>query len=241
MNHSYFDFDLPSKGKLYQGINLSEIKVRAFTGAEEALLSEMNERNSARKISEALGRCLQGIDIKDLTLGDELQLMVWHAINSYTDGFSTKVICEECLQSIEVEYNLADMTTIYLPDSFREPYPILLSDGRTVNCRLMRVRDELQLEKATFEGEESFLRTIAAYIVDPDKDIVEKADMVKKLHAKDSAKLRAFQESFRHGPDFTTFYTCPKCEGRGVFQAPFRLEHFFPHGNTLTKTFGVKI
>ena len=35
--------------------------------------------------------------------------------------------------------------------------------------------------------------------------------------------------------------SCPKCDGEGLFIAPFRLEHFHPDGPALTKNFGTKI
>lgn len=241
MTQSYFPITLPSRGKLYKDIDPSTIQIRAFTGGDEAILSEMTEKNAVEKLTEVLGRCLKGIDIKELTLGDKLYLLVWHAINSYTDGFKTKIVCETCLQEVSIEYKLADLETIYLPDNYHEPHLISLSDGKQIGCRLLRIKDEMQI--STFEKGISnpYLYRIAIFVMDSTKDIVERVKWLEDLPAKDVAKLRAFQDSFYHGPNFEKKYCCPKCAGEGTFIVPFRFDHFYPYGNTLIKSFGVKV
>lgn len=241
MAQNYFSISLPSKCLLYKGIDPNSIQVRAFVGEDSFILAEMTEKNSVEKIIEVLGRCLKGIDVQELTLGDKLYLMVWHAINSYSDGHSAKIICEHCLQEVVVDYKLADLETAYLPDGYQDPYPITLSTGEKANCRLLRVKDELELYRLEKTVQNPKRYQLAYTLVDPNRNIVERVKWLEEMPAKDLAKIQAFQDSFYHGPNFTTNYKCPKCDGEGLFIAPFRLEHFHPDGPALTKNFGTKI
>lgn len=241
MTQNYLSIELPSKCKLYSNVDPEQIKVRAFTGGDEAILSEITERNALEKITEVLGRSLQGIDIKELSLGDKLYLMVWHAINSYSDGFSTSIVCEHCLMKSTIEYKLADADIVCLADDFKEPIERSLSDGSVVKCRLARVKDELQINRMARDLGNVHLHTIAVTIIDSQKDIVQKVNWLNDLSSKDIAKIRAIQDTYYHGPDFKMKYKCPKCAGEGTFIAPFRFVHFFPYGDVLTKNFGVEI
>lgn len=240
--HNYFSIELPSRCKPYKNVDPSAIRVRAFTGGDEAILASASEKTLPEKIIDVLGRCLEGIDIKELTLGDKLFLMVWHAINSYSDGFSLPIICEHCLLKISVDYKLEDAEIKYLPDDFKEPISVSLFDGTIVNCRLVRVKDELYINKLEREiNDNVYLHNIAVCIVDDSKDLIQKVDWLSNLSSKDVAKIRAVQDSYYHGVDFTMKYTCPKCQGRGTFIAPFRLDQILPYGDTLVKNFGIKV
>lgn len=241
MAHNYFSIKLPSKCLLYKDVNPDNVKVRVFTGADEAILSEISEKNATEKITEVLGRCLQGIDIKELTLGDKLFLMTWHAINSYSDGFSASIVCEHCLLKVDIDYKLGDAEIVYLPDTFKEPIDVPLSDNSIVHCRLARVKDELSIDKLEKQMSNTYLYTMAMTIIDKDKDIVQRVEWLENMPSKDTAKLRAVQDSYYHGLNFALKYTCPKCAGEGRFTAPFRFEHFFPYGSALVKNFGTKV
>ncbi len=239
--HNFFSIELPSRCKPYKDVDPSAIRVRAFTGGDEAMLAETTEKNAATKLTDVLGRCLEGVDIKEITLGDKLFLMVWHAINSYSDGFTATITCQHCLQQIKVSYNLADAEIVYLSDKFKEPIDVKLSDGTVAKCKLVRVKDEIQLERMAQTVENIYLQSIAMTIVNPEKDLMEKIKWLEDLPSKDVAKIRAVQDSFYHGPDFKMKYTCDKCAGEGKFTAPFRFEHLIPYGDALVKNFGVKV
>lgn len=237
---NYFVLDLPSKGLVYPNYTKGSIKVRPLTGGDESILATMNERNMMDKLIEVLQRTVEGIDVRQMTLGDKIALMVWHGINSYTDGFTSKVTCEGCLQSIQVDYKLADSKVQYLPDHFKEPYPVELSNGTKVKCRLLRVSDEIAALEYEKKLQDFYLYRIALTVVD-DKDIVQRVDWLAQLPAKDVAKIRAFQDVFYHGPTFIYDYQCSLCGYKGTFYSPFRFEHFFPYGDALRKNYGIKI
>ena len=120
-----------------------------------------------------------------------------------------------------------------LPDDYREPYPIKLTDGSEVNLRLFRVKDEIQIAKYEKNNKDSWLYRYATSIVDDSKNIIEKISWLEKISTKDLARIRAFHEDFIHGPIMEYEYTCPNCGGEGRMPVPFRLDLILPAGKTV--------
>jgi len=240
-NENYIEINLPSKCLVYKDIDPTKIKLRTLKGKDEKLIAELNLDNFEKRVLILLRSILQGIDPTQLTSGDRLYIMVWEGINSYSKNYEMEGICGECFQKITVPVDLSQLEVTYLPDNFKEPYQVKLSDGGTVNLKLFRVEDEIKIADYEKGSDSSWLYRFALSIVDDSKGIWDKVSYLENLPAKDVATIRAFHEKFAHGPKLETKYTCPKCGGEGVMPIPFRLQMFCPYGETLTRYFGDRI
>lgn len=238
---SYTQIALPSNCITYPDTKPENVKIRTFTGAEEELLADTTSINFERKFLSVLKRVLQGVDVDKLTLGDKDYVMTWEAINSFSDKSTVNIICESCLLKIQIEYKLSELEVIVLPDSYKEPYKITLSDGQIVRVRLQTVQDEINVAEFEQKGQSSYIYTYAVCIVDDSKDIIQKMEFLKGLLSKDLGRIRAFHEKYFHGPRFETKYVCPKCNGEGNASVPFRFDQILPYGATLVSAFGEKI
>jgi hypothetical protein len=222
--------DLPSKGLVYN-TKLENIKVRTLKGKDEKVLAEMSMDNVEKKYAELLRSVVSGIDANSLTLGDRAWLLVWERINSYSAKFPVVITCECCFQKVALEINLADLDVVYLPDTFKEPYPIKLENNETVNLRLFRVSDEIKLidlMKKSGAGN-AYMYHWALSIVDDEKDIPTKINYLENLDSRDLMKIKDFHKTFEHGPKLNNCsYVCPKCGGEGHMTLPFRPDFLIP-------------
>ena len=234
---SYVPLKLPSKCKVYDGVDPSQLEIRVLKGKDEKLIAEMTYDNLEEKFLVVLRNVIKGIDPIKLTLGDRKFVLVWLGINSYSKDFPVDVICDTCLQKITVNVDLAQFEVKELPDDFVQPYEVNLSEGK-VYLRLLTVEDEIKVANYEKSGANSWLYRYALTIVDPEKSTADKVNMLEEMEAKDLAKIRAFHEKFDHGPIMEADYICPKCGGRGRMAVPFRIEMVFPYGRTLKEHFG---
>lgn len=233
------DFDLPSKGLVYSGVDVNKIGIRTFKGKDEKLLASLNSDNFEKRVLAILNSVIKGIEAPKLTVGDRLYILIWEGINSYSKDYVVEdTTCLNCFEKIDVSVDLSKLEVINLPADYKEPYPINLSTGEVANLRLFRVEDEIKIadyEKSTSQS--SWLYRFAHSIVS-DKNIWDVVNWLEGLPSKDIATIRAFQNKFYHGPKLETSYVCPKCGGTGIMPVPFRLKMFFPYGDALDRFAG---
>lgn len=235
MDEKYFQIKLPSKGRVYSGVDLAEIKIRTFKGKDEKLVAEISSENFEKKFISVLKQVLVGIDPLQLTLGDELHLALWETINSYSKDFYTTYECEHCWQKSELTVDLSKIDVTELPDDFGEPKEIKLPEsGDIVNLRLLRVADILKVDEIIKMGKNVWLYRYALSLVN-DKGIWDNVDYLENMSSKDLMHIRAFHDEYMHGPKMEATYECPKCGGAGVTPVPFRLEMLLPHGTVLSR------
>jgi hypothetical protein len=229
---------LPSKFQLY-GIDPKTIQLRAFKGKDEKLIASLTYENFESKFVEILKSVLTGIDPRELTIGDRLYIMLWEVINSYTRFCNLDYQCSNCYQKAQYDVDMSLIQVIELPNGFKEPYPIKLTNGSTLNLRLFRVRDEEEakdFEKTT--GQSAWLYRYALSIVDDKLTDVDRMTVLDEVATQDIALIRAFHERYYHGPKMEAMVECKKCGASEVAPIPFRLELFFPHGDSLKRYFG---
>lgn len=236
----YLPVNLPSKCLPYEGINPSDIKIRAYQGRDEIFLAEINPINIEQKFLLVLKNVVEGIDPKLLTLGDRLYVIIWECINSYTEILRMKTMCSHCLKEIEVSVDLRKFEKITLPDDFKQPYEVKLPSDKIVHLRLLNIQDEIEIQKFEKNDDSGLLYRYARSIVD-DRDVLERMEELKGLDAKDVATIRAFQEKFYHGPDMKVEIKCPECGEEEWIEVPFRLDLIFPDGEALRSAFGAGI
>ena len=237
MSESFLSIHLPSKCIPYEGINPDDVTIRAYQGRDAVYLAEITPINLSQKFLAVLDNVVKGVDPKQLTLGDRLYIMIWECAKSYTDVIKVSTTCTHCLKGISVDVNLGKLNVITLPDDFKQPYEVTLPSGKVVNLRLSTVADVIETEKFEEKNEDGFLFRQARSIVD-DRDVLVRLEELRNMDARDVATIEAFHEKFYHGPDLAVSFKCPECEREDELDVPFRLDFFFPHGRTLTDTFG---
>lgn len=228
---------LPSKCLTYDGIKPETLFIRTLKGRDEKLIAELSKDNYEKKFTQLLSGCIEGIDASRLTLGDRKYVMLWLAINSYGKMHPIEFPCENCLSNLKLDVDLTTMQIKELPDSLKLPHEITLSDGSVIKVRLLTVADEIKLAEFEKSGANTWAYRWALTIVS-DEPFVEKVAMFENMETKDIAKIRAFHETYIHGPILETKYECEKCGVDGVTTIPFRFELFFPYGEKLTRFFG---
>ena len=225
----YIPIILPSKCLAYEGVNSSSIRIRPFKGREEALVAELALENVKKKFVTIIENVIQGIEPKKLTSGDAKYIMLWEAINSYDRDYPIKLVCENCLQKIQVVCDLGKINSVELPDSFKQPVETKLSNN-VVHLRLLTVADEIASFDWTLKGESSYLYSYALSIVDENTDILDKVKMLEDMSPKDLNEIKKFHVKYDHGPDMQVSYTCPLCDYEGKLVLPFRLDKLFSFG-----------
>jgi len=229
---------LPSRFRVY-GIDPSSIRIRTFKGKDEKLIAGLTHENFETKFVEILSAVLEGLDPRELTIGDRLYIMLWETINSYVKFATLEHQCSECFEKSTYDVDLSTLDVVELPDDFKEPYNIKVSGGKEIALRLMRVKDEEKtknFEKNTKQN--PWLYRYALTIVDDKMADYEKMTMLEEMPAIDIALIRAFHEKFYHGPKMEVVVECKKCGVSEVAPMPFRIELFFPYGETLNRYFG---
>jgi len=237
----FMNVKLPSKCLPYKDVDPDGIMIRQLTGREERVLSEVTVSNLNQKVLEVLKEVVTGVDPKNLTIGDRLFILIWEVMNSFSDDFPISYICTSCLKKVDGFVKLSQIELIELSDDYKEPVPVTLSSGAVVNLRLLTSQDEVLVSDYKNAGQEEWTYRYALSIVNESKDIMELMSFYESLPIKDTAKIRAFQEKYYHGPDMEATHQCPYCHEEDQISIPFRIEALFPTGKELVRNFGDRI
>lgn len=219
----YIPIILPSKCLTYEGIDVDNIKIRPFKGRDEALVAELTLENLKKKFATIIENVVQGIEPEKLTSGDAKHIILWEAINSYTRDYLIEIVCEHCLQKVQIVCDLGKINSVELPDDFNQPVEVKLSD-RPVNLRLLTIADEVASFDWAKAGKSTYLYSYALSIVDEATTILEKIEMLEDMSPADLNEIRRFHTKYEHGPDMEVLYTCPLCNYEGKLVLPFRLD-----------------
>ena len=226
MGGNYTSISLPSKCLPYgDEVKSENITIRTFTGKEEEAIAEMALGNPKKKILDVLSQVLRGVDPKILTSGDVSYILLWEAINSYTNEYPLTVTCQHCYQSVDITADLGAIDSKELPDDFVQPHDVELPQT-VVHLRLGTLLDEINVFDFSQKGKSTYLYSYALAMIDDEVPAYERAMALESLDAKYLAKIRQFHKDFLHGPDFVAPYVCPNCEEGGEVLIPFRLDEF---------------
>lgn len=232
---------LPSKGLTYEGYDPEKVMIRSMTGNDEKLIAELNQDNFDRKLNIFLKSVFKGVETEKLTSGDRGYLILWQVVNSYSKDKLFEGICPRCEQKVSFMVDLSKLDDATLPDGFKVPYPVVLSNDIVVYLKLFNSADEMQLSDLEKMFGWNWLHRWALTVVDDSKTFEEKVKFIGELPSRDLAKIRAFQEKFFHGPIMEWNYSCKHCGGAGRMAIPFQREWLFPSGKALTADFGAEL
>lgn len=225
---------LPTKCRLYNGVDPTQVCIRTLKGKDEKILAELSSENLEKKFFTLLKNVTKGVDPAELTYGDRDYIMLWLVINSRSQFFPVSFNCGSCLQHLDnYPVDLAAFEVKELPEGFNEPVQITLSDGSIASMRLFRVKDEIKTEEYKKGGNSAWLYQYALTIIDEKTSVIDRVVALENMDVKDLDYIKGFHEDYVHGPVMETAFECPKCGGTGVVPVPFRLEMVFPFGSYL--------
>ncbi|MHA1592009.1 MAG: hypothetical protein ACTSUP_06025 [Candidatus Heimdallarchaeaceae archaeon] len=224
----YVSIPLPSKGLAYEDVDVNDIKIRPFKGKDEALIAELTLENLKKKFVTIIENVVKGILPEKLTSDDARYIMLWEAINSYNQDYPIRLVCENCLQKIQIVGDLGKINNVELPDDYKQPVEVKLSD-KIVKLRLLTLGDEVVSFDWMKNGRSAYLHSYALSIVDMGT-VLEKIEMLEDMSTEDLNEIRKFHLKYRHGPDMKIPYTCSFCDYEGKIELPFRLDRLFSFG-----------
>lgn len=234
MEEQYHALDLPSKLKPYEKVQ--SVSVRMLKGKDEKFLGELSIENFDKKYTLLLNQILIGIDPKELTLGDRTYIALWLAMNCYSHIYPIKTHCMNCFNEVEINVDLRLLNKIELPESYKEPFPVTLLDGRIIPMRLLRVKDQIAYLDYVKNKKEEDRNYLLALTICDGSGIGERMEFLNELDSKNLALLKAFHDTNIHGIDLEEYkFDCPKCKEAGITPVPFRFEMLFPSSETVAK------
>ena len=214
---------LPSKYLPYDGIEPGSITVRMLKGSDEQRIARTAFDNISRRFIITLRDIVEGIDPKDLTVGDAQYIMLWLAINNYSNMYPVEFECEHCGVALDMSVDMNTINAKELPDDFTQPGEVHIGE-RLFKLRLTTLNDQAETFNYMAGGKkDGYLYSYARCIVDDDVDVITKLTILSDMAIKDFKKIKEFFEKNEHGPDMMARYKCNACEGEGRVYVPFRL------------------
>jgi len=236
--NEFLPINLPSRCKLYEGVEPGGVSIRAYQGQDEILLAQINPVNLERNYLAILRGLIRGVRPELLTLGDRLHIIIWECINSYTDIIKLQTICPSCVKEVEISVDLKELDTQYLQEDFEQPYEVELPvSGEKVALRLLTVADDVEFEKYNQTHDDGMLYRYARTIV-TEQNILQVLERMKHMAAKDILRIMAFHDKFYHGPIMEASFVCPKCGVEGRTDVPFQYDFLFPDGSSIEESYG---
>jgi hypothetical protein len=216
---------LPSKCLPYDGIEPGSITVRMLKGSDEQNIARLAFDNVSKRFLFVLRDVVAGIDPKDLTLGDAHYIMMWLAINNYSNMYPVVFECEHCNAKLDISVDMNTINVEELSDEFSQPKGVQVGD-RLFKLRLATLHDQMEIFNYTSGGKkDGYLYGYARCIVD-ESDPITRMVVLADMGTKDFKKIKEFFEENQHGPDMMARYKCTACEGEGRVLIPFRLAEF---------------
>lgn len=232
------NIELPSQCRLYEGVSPEDIMITPFKGRHEKMFASITADTYEKKLSDILNDVVDGMDVRKMTMGDRLYILIWEAINSFSNEYPMDIQCQACSEVIVYIVDLNKLTVNQLNSDFSEPYSITLANGKKLDLRLIRVEDEIAaIDYEINNPDEGWSYKYARSIATED-NILSRIQIFEDLDAVDSARVRAVQDKYMHGPVLQTDFVCDKCGHGGPVPFTFQPDMVFPIGKALSDHFG---
>lgn len=236
--------ELPSQGYFY-GDKLpgGEIEIYPMTAEEESIIaSKKNSKNAHLILDSVVESCLASkFKVDDLLISDELYILLLLRKVSYSPEYNYEVRCPACGEKFKKKVVIPDEFSVTIPDEgTSEPFKIdLPRSGKTVEFRLLRVKDEKEVRKftrnayrkSTQKGDPGYTYRLARSIVSVDGEevnIKEAHDLVKGLIGEDSSYLKTAYGSADCGVNLDMEVECKYCSFEFDTKLTMNKEFFRP-------------
>lgn len=241
LNQPYDLIPLPSEGKIYPH-KKSKIKVAFLNASDENILTAPHLLDSGRFMEILFERKIieEGIDYKDLHVGDRNAIMIWLRATAYGTNYPVQVMNPNTGDIIETEVDLSELKTKNLgaePDkngNFEFNFPV---SGKRCKFKMLTVRDVEEIEKQE-EYEINVLKKEYADVltyrlerqiveIDGNRDINYIRDAIAILRVGDSRAFRKYVNQIESGIDMNITIQVPGGEPFKTF-LPIGFGFFWP-------------
>lgn len=247
-NYTIFEeFELPSKGLIYDSPINPKIRLRSMTTEDEMWRLQKTDSSSPYKgMCELIDRCIVGdkpMSSYDMCLGDYQFLL--HKLRTVTYGPDYKMVisCPRCKHINEVTVSLDELMVLTYDDSVAEAFKLTLPKSkRVIELRLQtpRVLDEIESRKVEMKkrtkdktSRYDYLLTLEALIKTVDGSVYTPAQLealLLKLPLADANYLiqKADKLNQKVGVETTVTVTCPDCNNEVAVPFLLTSEFFGP-------------
>ena len=251
-----FDFEipieivpLPSEGKVYALgttlCNKTELEISSLTAREEDILTSEALIKQGTMIEHLLKSCItdKTVNVNSMLLGDRLALLIAIRATGYGAEYSVEATCPACKQKFKATFNLATLPIKHLTiepiEEFSNKFSFMLPViKKNVIFKFLNGNDERELalaieRKKNVSAIGSSVTTRLIYQIEAIGNVSDKgriAQIVRKLPALDSLKLRTYIDDNEPGIDTTSHAQCNSCGWYGEVDVPLGAEFFWPSG-----------
>ena len=236
------DFELPSKGKVYNKKFDPSFSLRSMT-VEDEMKRLAPSQNPYKSMSEIIESCLTEklpIPVYDLCIGDYTYMLHRLRVVTYGADYKLRFICPNCGKTEDIVVNLDDMKVNVYNDGIKEMMKVKLpSTGHELTLRLQTPRDldriarEARKMKEDFPemvGDPTILLTLQSIIETVDGEAVDQIlikETLKKLPMRDTNIISQLAAKLNSaiGVDTNLHIQCENC-GAEV-DTPFRYTNEF--------------
>lgn len=241
LNQPYDLIPLPSEGKIYPH-KKSKIKVAFLNASDENILTAPHLIDSGRFMDILFERKIleEGINYKDLHVGDRNAIMIWLRATAYGTNYPVQIINPNTGDLIETEVDLSDLKTKKLavePDKhgyFEYTFPV---SGKHCKFKLLTVGDVEDIEKQE-DYEINVLKKEYADVltyrlekqiieIDGNRDVNFIRDAISVLRVGDSRAFRKYINQIESGIDMNITIEVPGGEPFKSF-LPIGFGFFWP-------------
>jgi hypothetical protein len=139
---------LPSKGKFYP----NDIYVKKLSTIDIKNLSTLSKDMIDGVINGILARCVQGVNVNDILVGDKFWFIFYLRNLTYNDyPFNVKYECEKCGKVGIYKMQQKDIIVNYLKDDFNSKYT--MNNGDEIEIAFPTVGNEVQCNQIIKEPE----------------------------------------------------------------------------------------
>lgn len=179
---------LPSKGKFYT----NDLYIKKLSTIDLKNLTRMTVENANGVINGVLAKCILGMPVNKLQVGDKLWFLFYLRFFTYDDlPYNVKYECSECGHKGSVNVTMKDIDCSYLKDEFNDE--ITLPSGDVVKFMFPTIEREIQAQRLTkddniIEDIDDELIDVACYISDVNgehKSLMSAYEYLCNMTAKD--------------------------------------------------------
>jgi hypothetical protein len=220
----FLEFELPSKGRGYTE-DLSKVKLRSITYADEKVASQMSVSDSKfNHLDFLLKRAMtDDIDLDDLFCFDKLFLTFKLRQITYGSEMKSTVECPSCDQESVIAVNFNNIPVQYVPDDFEDPYKVILPKSKK-ECllNLPRAKHEKYM-KSTNSITSNLWRFIFSFEGVENREVISK--VLDKLPLIDINYILS-KLTKTYGIDTRVKFICAGCGHNENTEIPFNFDFF---------------
>ena len=110
----WVEIELPTRNQFYPEGTC--VTIRPFAYAEEKMLMTSSKAKNFNIINNLMKRCIQGIDLQELTLADKVYLLFKLREISYGNSYKVELTCEGCEHPNALDIEINKLHVNYAPE-----------------------------------------------------------------------------------------------------------------------------